>query len=160
MSRGANGLPVVLILTPVYNEADGLAAYEDAVQRTLFARTDCAVRVLFIDDGSEDDSWPRIRAAAGRDARFRGIRLSRNYGSRRGGDAGLRSPGSSRRGIEIHRCLATRRRHRLGKARDPGRVVAQSVDEPHVRAVDSPPRDAAAVEVHHRQLSARRSRSG
>ena len=81
MSRGANGLPVVLILTPVYNEADGLAAYEDAVQRTLFARTDCAVRVLFIDDGSEYDSWPRIRAAAGRDARFRGITLSRNYGS-------------------------------------------------------------------------------
>ena len=56
MSRGANGLPVVLILTPVYNEADGLAAYEDAVQRTLFARTDCAVRVLFI--------WPVLEPFA------------------------------------------------------------------------------------------------
>jgi len=95
MSRGANGLPVVLILTPVYNEADGLAAYEDAVQRTLFARTDCAVRVLFIDDGSEDDSWPRIRAAAERDARFRGIRLSRNYGSHIALSAGFANAGDA-----------------------------------------------------------------
>ena len=33
-------VPVVTVLTPVYNEAAGLSAYEDAVQRALFSRTD------------------------------------------------------------------------------------------------------------------------
>ena len=73
--------PTILILTPVYNETAGLAAYEQAVRDTLLARTDCSVRVLFIDDGSTDDSWEQIRGLAARDGRFRGIRLSRNYGS-------------------------------------------------------------------------------
>jgi glycosyltransferase involved in cell wall biosynthesis len=73
--------PVILILTPVYNETAGLAAYEAAVRQTLLSRSDCEVRVLLIDDGSSDDSWRRICEIAGRDGRFRGIRLSRNYGS-------------------------------------------------------------------------------
>jgi len=76
-----NRKPKVLILTPVYNESDGLAAYEEAVRTTLLARTDCDVRVLLVEDGSIDDTWSRIRALAARDDRFRGIRLSRNYGS-------------------------------------------------------------------------------
>ncbi len=76
-----NRKPKVLILTPVYNENDGLAAYEEKVRATLLARTDCDVRVLLVEDGSTDDSWSRIRALAARDDRFRGIRLSRNYGS-------------------------------------------------------------------------------
>jgi glycosyltransferase involved in cell wall biosynthesis len=74
-------LPVVLVLTPVYNESASLADYEAAVRQTLFSRTDCAVRVLFIEDGSSDDSWLRICDIAARDPRFHGIRLSRNYGS-------------------------------------------------------------------------------
>ena len=74
-------LPIVLVLTPVYNESAGLEAYEQAVTRTLLSRSDCDVRVLLIDDGSSDDSWPRICALSARDSRFRGIRLSRNYGS-------------------------------------------------------------------------------
>jgi dolichol-phosphate mannosyltransferase len=74
-------LPLVLILTPVYNESAGLETYERAVTKTLLVRSDCDVRVLFIDDGSSDDSWQKICAIAARDQRFRGIRLSRNYGS-------------------------------------------------------------------------------
>jgi glycosyltransferase involved in cell wall biosynthesis len=76
-----NRKPKVLILTPVYNESAGLDAYEAAVRQTLLARPDCDVHVLFIEDGSSDDSWARISALAARDPRFRGIRLSRNYGS-------------------------------------------------------------------------------
>jgi dolichol-phosphate mannosyltransferase len=87
--------PVVLVLTPVYNEAAGLAAYEEAVRQTLFSRTDCAVRVLLIDDGSSDDSWRRICDIAARDARFRGIRLSRNYGSHIALSAGFANVGDA-----------------------------------------------------------------
>jgi len=78
---GSSRLPLVLVLTPVYNESAGLEAYENAVTRTLLSRSDCDVRVLFIDDGSSDDSWQKICALAARDQRFHGIRLSRNQGS-------------------------------------------------------------------------------
>ena len=87
--------PVVLILTPVYNEAAGLAAYEAAVSRTLLSRTDCRVRVLFIEDGSSDDSWRQICEIAARDARFSGVRLSRNYGSHIALSAGFANIGDA-----------------------------------------------------------------
>ena len=85
----------VLVLTPVYNESAGLDAYEAAVREVLLARTDCDVHVLFIEDGSSDDSWTRICALAARDARFRGIRLSRNYGSHIALSAGFANVGEA-----------------------------------------------------------------
>ena len=90
-----NRPPKVLILTPVYNETAGLDAYEEAVRNVLLTRTDCEVRVLFVEDGSSDDSWARICALAARDARFRGIRLSRNYGSHIALSAGFANIGDA-----------------------------------------------------------------
>ena len=95
MSAGLGARPTVVILTPVYNETAGLAAYEQAVAGTLLSRTDCDVRVLFIDDGSTDDSWEKIRAMTTRDPRFRGIRLSRNYGSHIALSAGFANIGEA-----------------------------------------------------------------
>lgn len=81
MTKPRAAVPRLVILTPVFNEAANLASYEDAVRKTLLARSDVDVRVLFIDDGSADGSWERIRDIASRDPRFRGLRLSRNYGA-------------------------------------------------------------------------------
>lgn len=71
----------VTILTPVYNEEAGLANYERAVKAVLLSRTEYEFEVLFIDDGSKDRSWAIIQEICRKDSRFRGIRLSRNYGS-------------------------------------------------------------------------------
>jgi dolichol-phosphate mannosyltransferase len=90
-----NGKPKILVLTPVYNESAGLDAYEAAVREVLFARTDCDVHVLFIEDGSSDDSWRRITAMAAGDPRFRGLRLSRNYGSHIALSAGFANIGDA-----------------------------------------------------------------
>lgn len=73
--------PRVDIVTPVYNEEAGLPQYVEAVARTLLDHPDYDVHVLFIDDGSVDSSWQYIALLCQRDPRFRGIRLSRNYGS-------------------------------------------------------------------------------
>ena len=89
------GKPKVLVLTPVYNESAGLDAYEASVREVLFARPDCDISVLFIEDGSDDDSWARICALAARDGRFRGIRLSRNYGSHIALSAGFANIGDA-----------------------------------------------------------------
>jgi dolichol-phosphate mannosyltransferase len=111
------GPPTVLILTPVYNETAGLDAYERAVRDTLLARTDSSVHVLFIDDGSTDDSWEKIRAIAARDGRFRGIRLSRNYGSHIALSAGFANIG----GADAIATLAS-------DLQDPPEVVSQFID--------------------------------
>jgi dolichol-phosphate mannosyltransferase len=79
----------VLILTPVYNEAQGLPYYERRVREVLLDRDDCEFRVLFIDDGSRDGSWQAIGEISRRDGRFQGLRLSRNYGSHIALSAGL-----------------------------------------------------------------------
>ena len=95
MIADTNRRPLVLLLTPVYNESAGLDVYESTVTRMLLSRSDCDVRVLFIEDGSSDDSWRKICAIAARDPRFRGIRLSRNYGSHIALSAGFANIGEA-----------------------------------------------------------------
>lgn len=73
--------PRITILTPVYNEEAGLARYVERVRAVLLGRTDASYRVLFIDDGSADESWRIIREICAADPAFSGIRLSRNFGS-------------------------------------------------------------------------------
>ena len=67
------------IVIPVYNEVESLGR--------LHAELDEAARangydldIIFVDDGSTDGSWKRIRKLAEADARVRGIRFRRNSG--------------------------------------------------------------------------------
>lgn len=81
--------PRVTVLTPVYNEEEALPAYERAVTELMTGRRDATVEALLIDDGSTDGSWKRIEEVCRRDPRFRGLRLSRNFGSHVALSAGL-----------------------------------------------------------------------
>lgn len=82
-------LPRVAILTPVYNEADNLLRYYETVRTTLMSREDIDFHVVFIDDGSSDDSWHLIREINQKDGRFTGLRLSRNFGPHNALSAGI-----------------------------------------------------------------------
>ena len=84
-------IPKVTILTPVYNEEAGLPFYVERVREVLLSRRDCEYRVLFIDDGSTDTSWPLLRKICCGDSRFEAIRLSRNFGSHVALSAGIDS---------------------------------------------------------------------
>jgi polyisoprenyl-phosphate glycosyltransferase len=77
---GANAKKTVVLITPVFNEEGNLAAYESTVKNVLMSRSDVDYRVVFIDDGSRDASWELICGICARDARFKGLRLSRNFG--------------------------------------------------------------------------------
>lgn len=81
--------PVVTIVTPVFNEEPNLDDYAEEVRRTLLSRPDVEFRVLLVDDGSRDRSWQRIEALSHNDPRFRGIRLSRNFGAHAALSAGF-----------------------------------------------------------------------
>lgn len=87
--RASRACPRVSIVTPVFNEAASLDAYCAEVSRVLFSRSDVYFEVLFVDDGSTDRSWSMIEQYCSESPRFRGLRLSRNFGAHTALSAGI-----------------------------------------------------------------------
>jgi dolichol-phosphate mannosyltransferase len=83
--------PRLTLVTPVYNEEDNLDFFAREVSAAFFDRDDLDTRVIFVDDGSTDRSWAKITELAARSDRFKGLRLSRNFGSHSALAAGLDS---------------------------------------------------------------------
>ncbi|MDX2257502.1 MAG: glycosyltransferase family 2 protein [Hyphomicrobiaceae bacterium] len=75
------GRPRLVVVTPVLNEAENIAAYVDRVTAILLSDPGLDAHVLFVDDGSADASWAAIETVCAADPRFRGVRLSRNFGA-------------------------------------------------------------------------------
>lgn len=67
------------ILVPVYNEEDNVSRLADALGRYLPTSIYKAC-VLFVDDGSTDDSLPRLKAACAENADFFYLSLKHNGG--------------------------------------------------------------------------------
>ena len=67
------------VVIPVYNEHDSLPALHAEIVEVA-AKLPQSMEVIFVDDGSEDDSWNRIRELAAKDSRVRGIKFRRNFG--------------------------------------------------------------------------------
>ncbi len=72
-------LPGVSAVIPVFN---GEASLEPLCARLaqVLAAGKVDFEIVFVEDCSRDNSWKTIEALARRDSRFRGIRLSRNFG--------------------------------------------------------------------------------
>jgi glycosyltransferase involved in cell wall biosynthesis len=80
--------PHVSVTIPIYNEEDNIAL--------LYARTRDALEqlgksweLILVNDGSKDDSAPRLNEVAANDPRVKVIHLSRNYGQTAALMAGL-----------------------------------------------------------------------
>ncbi|HRK18412.1 MAG TPA: glycosyltransferase family 2 protein [Hyphomicrobiaceae bacterium] len=76
------------VVIPAYNEAKGIDALVAALTPELEA-TGLAWDVVFVDDGSRDETLLRLRDLHARDARFTAIALSRNFGKEIAVAAGL-----------------------------------------------------------------------
>ncbi|OAI48183.1 hypothetical protein AYO45_01180 [Gammaproteobacteria bacterium SCGC AG-212-F23] len=82
-------IPHITIVTPVYNEELCLDAYHKAITNVLLSVHDIHFKVIFIDDGSSDNSWQLIEKICQSSERFSAIRLSRNFGSHIALSAGI-----------------------------------------------------------------------
>jgi len=73
------GAPDLSVVAPLYNESQNV---QPLVAWILEALSEYRGRyeVILVDDGSRDDTWARIAAAAAGDARVHGLRLGRNVG--------------------------------------------------------------------------------
>ena len=79
---------LVSVVVPVYFNAESLPRLGERLRKVAEA-ADHDVEVLFVDDGSGDDSWARIEEIARAWPLSRGVRLTRNFGSQMAIVAGL-----------------------------------------------------------------------
>jgi len=69
----------ISIVIPLLNEAESLPELHEWI-RNILDPMPLSYEVIFIDDGSTDDSWSCIVDLQTKDNRVKGIRLQRNYG--------------------------------------------------------------------------------
>lgn len=81
--------PVIQILTPLFNEEKCFEGYVQTVENVLMARDDVEYCCLLVDDGSTDRTWELIQRQCRVSPRYRGLRLSRNFGAHTAETAGL-----------------------------------------------------------------------
>ncbi len=86
--RGQVASAALTALVPCFNESAQVEAVYAAIDEAL---SDCtALRILFVDDGSTDDTLARIKRLADRDQRVRYLSFSRNFGLEAAFSAGFR----------------------------------------------------------------------
>ena len=78
----------ISVVVPVYFNAGTLPALAERL-RQISRSADFDLEPIFVDDGSEDESWERIGQIASEWPEARGIRLTRNFGSQMAILAGL-----------------------------------------------------------------------
>lgn len=96
MSRRRAAMQKLLVVVPAHNEGEGLRDFHARLAAVLDAlgqpadRTpalDCGM--LYVDDGSDDDTWAVLCELRSGDARVATLRLSRNFGKELALTAGL-----------------------------------------------------------------------
>ena len=71
--------PEISIVVPLFNEAESLPELHDWIVRVLNERQ-LSYEIVFVDDGSKDESWDVIESLQAKDPNVRGIKFQRNYG--------------------------------------------------------------------------------
>jgi glycosyltransferase involved in cell wall biosynthesis len=67
------------VVIPVYNEQESIRELSDWIEKVC-SGADLSFEIIFVDDGSSDNSWNRIRELSSRKGFIKGIRFRRNYG--------------------------------------------------------------------------------
>jgi glycosyltransferase involved in cell wall biosynthesis len=81
-------MPRLAVVVPAYNEAAVLESFHARLMRVL-DELPLEASVLYVDDGSGDDTWRLIEELMARDARTGALKLSRNFGKEAALTAGL-----------------------------------------------------------------------
>src|ERR1039457_6793589 len=82
-------MSLISIVVPVYHNASSLPDLLNKFQQLATNNNTDVFEFLFVDDGSQDDSFEVLRQLASQDNRVRVAKLSRNFGSNAAMIAGL-----------------------------------------------------------------------
>lgn len=78
------------IVLPCYFEEENIAYIYREILKVNLGEQATLHEMIFVDDGSRDDTFAVVRELAGRDERVKGIRFSRNFGKQVALMAGMR----------------------------------------------------------------------
>lgn len=67
------------VVIPVYNEEESIAELSDWIDKVCI-REGISFEIIFIDDGSSDSSWQKIKELSTKKPSVKGLRFRRNYG--------------------------------------------------------------------------------
>lgn len=84
-----NALACLTVVVAACNEAESLPLLHPRISHALDALDGLDTRVLYVDDGSSDGTWPLLLRIAAQDPRVSVLRLSRNFGKEAALTAGL-----------------------------------------------------------------------
>ncbi len=79
----------ISVVVPVYDESPSLRALHERATKALEQLPGADWELIYVDDGSADDSFARLSDFAAGDARVRVVKLSRNFGQQIAITAGL-----------------------------------------------------------------------
>lgn len=82
-------MPDVSVVIPLLNEAESLPELSEWIFR-IAEQENIAINVVFVDDGSTDNSWEVIEGLTSANARIKAIRFRRNHGKSAALNAGFR----------------------------------------------------------------------
>ena len=77
------------VVVPCYNEQEGIGELHHRVSMACRSNIGNDYEILFVDDGSRDDTWQKIIALSKTDSHVVAVRLTRNYGHQLALTAGL-----------------------------------------------------------------------
>jgi glycosyltransferase involved in cell wall biosynthesis len=83
------GKDLVSVVVPVFNESAVIPTFYERASRAMSALPDADYELIFVDDGSKDDSYAQLAALAASDPRVRVVKFSRNFGHQVAITAGL-----------------------------------------------------------------------
>ena len=69
----------ISVIIPLLNESDSLSELHSSLEKVM-ASNSFSYEVIFIDDGSSDDSWNAINRLSEENQSIKGIRFLKNYG--------------------------------------------------------------------------------
>ena len=93
----------ISVVIPLYNEAESLPELFSWIERVM-KEHNYTYEVIFVNDGSTDNSWEVIEELKQRSPHIRGIKFRRNYGKSPGLHCGFqRYPAGKRK--DMTRCL-------------------------------------------------------
>lgn len=81
-------MQTLAVVVPAYNESEGLREFQRRVG-LVFDALDLQCSVLYVDDGSRDDTWQVMESLRAADPRVGTLKLSRNFGKELALTAGL-----------------------------------------------------------------------
>lgn len=78
----------ISVVIPLYNEEENIELLHNSLDEVL-SKLGCEYEIIFIDDGSKDTTFKKLREIVDRDPHVRGIKFRANFGQSSATDAGF-----------------------------------------------------------------------